>query len=120
MGPPDWAAKMVTEFHEEFDVCPERTLRITSLVRGFVSDGVFGDHGSKRWERQHELFVQDLVETLRDQPGDTIEEKWNNLITEQGIQNRTEQPVFLEPWAEVEQHDPDDPVRYADGYSTEQ
>ena len=54
MGGSDWAGQMAIELKEMFGVKRDRALRITGLVRHFVStegyEGVFGKQGTKQHE----------------------------------------------------------------------
>jgi len=109
MGASDWAAHTVLEFDEVFGVGEERALRITNLVRAFVSDPAYDDvlaeRGTDQRRAQQQAFIDEVTRTLQNQAGNTIEERWNNLMDEREIPERVEQPVYLEPWTEID----DDP-----------
>jgi len=97
------------KLEETFDVCGDRALRVTTLVRflrgGEGYEGVFGPHGSERHRRHKEQLIDTLDESLQKQPGETIETRWNNLMDELDCQARAEKGVYLIPWDE---HDADD------------
>jgi hypothetical protein len=116
MGASDWASRTASQLIEEFDISEKRAFRITSLVRLFVSnpeyDDVFAEPRNDKWQRQKTDFITGLTETLKQQPGDTIEERWNNLIDEESIQHRTVNPVYLRPWPEVKNKDPHTTPRF--------
>lgn len=109
MGASDWAGRMCRELEETFDVCDDRALRVTTLVRMLRgTDGyeeVFGPHGSDRHRRHKTRLIDRLDESLQEQPGETIEDRWNNLMDELNCQARAENGVYLIPWDE---HDADD------------
>jgi len=109
MGVSDWAGRMCLTLEERFDVCDDRALRLTTLVRYFVSgegyEDVLGPHDSDRHRRLTEQLIDDLDESLHKQPGETIEARWNNLMEELDCQARAEKGVYLIPW---EEHDADD------------
>ena len=53
-----------------------------------------------------QLFTHDPInKSLLEQPGDTIEERWNNLMDELNCQSRADKGVYLILW---EEHDADD------------
>jgi len=109
MGASDWAAHTIQEFNEAFGVTEERALRITNLVRSFVSDPtyeeVLADRGTDQRRSQRQDFIDEITRTLQNQPGDTIEERWNNLMDEREIPERVEQPVYLKPWTDIDDED---------------
>jgi len=108
MGASDWAGRMCDRLKETFDVCDDRALRLPTLVRymrGEGYDDVFGEHGSDRHRRLKERLIDNLDDSLREQPGETIEQRWNNLMDELDCQERAEKGVYLIPWDE---HDTDD------------
>jgi len=74
-------------------------------MRGEGYDDVFGEHGSDRHRRLKERLIDNLDDSLREQPGETIEQRWNNLMDELDCQERAEKGVYLIPWDE---HDTDD------------
>jgi hypothetical protein len=84
MGASDWAGRMCRELEERFDVCDDRALRVTTLVwmlRG--ADGyeeVSGPHGSDRHRRHKTRLIDRLDKSLQEQPGEMIEDRWNNLM----------------------------------------
>jgi hypothetical protein len=57
MGASDWAYPTAKELQEEFDTSEKRALRITNLVKGFVSANVFAEHGINLWQRQKTDFI---------------------------------------------------------------
>lgn len=108
MGASDWAGRMCMRLEEEFGISDDRALRFTTLVRllrGEEYENVFGEYGSERHQRLQERLIDDLDKSLREQPGDTIEERWNNLMDELNCQSRADKGVYLIPW---EEHDADD------------
>ncbi|WP_254824888.1 hypothetical protein [Haloglomus halophilum] len=107
MGASDWAGRMCIRLEEEFEVSEDRALRITTLVRLLRGEGyedVFGEHGSDRHQRLQKRLIDDLDKSLHEQPGDTIEERWNNLMDELNCQSRADKGVYLISW---EEHDAD-------------
>lgn len=110
MGASDWAGRTVQELVEAFGISDDRALRITTLVRMFVSDptydAVFADHGTDQWAEQKQRFIDDLPRTLKAQPGDTVEARWNTLMDARDIPNRTDEPVYLKPWPDIKDKDP--------------
>jgi hypothetical protein len=109
MGASDWAGRMCLIMEERFDICDDRALRLTTLVRYFVSakgyEDVMGVHDTDRHRRLKEQLIDDLDESLYRQPGETIEARWNNLMEELDCQARAEKGVYLIPW---EEHNTDD------------
>lgn len=108
MGASDWAGHMCMELEAQFNVSGDRALRITTLVRQFTApgyDGVMGEHGSDQFYRHKTQLIDRLDESLAEQPGESIEERWNNLMDELNCQNRAENGVYLIPWDE---HDSED------------
>ena len=108
MGASDWAGRMCIRLEEEFGVSEDRALRITTLVRLLRGEGyedVFGEYGSDRQQRLKKQLIDDLDRSLHEQPGNTIEERWNNLMDELNCQSRADKGVYLIPW---EEHDADD------------
>jgi len=98
---------MCMRLEEEFSVSGDRALRITTLVRllrGEEYEGVFGEYGSECHEKVQKQLIDDLNKSLHEQPGDTIEERWNNLMDELNCQSRADKGVYLIPW---EEHDAD-------------
>ena len=90
---------------EEFDISEDRALRITTLVRLLRGEGyedVFGEYGSERHQKLQEQLIDDLDKSLLKQSGDTIEERWNNLMDDLDCQSRADEGVYLIPW---EEHD---------------
>jgi hypothetical protein len=99
---------MCIRLEEEFGVSEDRALRITTLVRLLRGEGyedVFGEYGSDRQQRLKKQLIDDLDRSLHEQPGNTIEERWNNLMDELNCQSRADKGVYLIPW---EEHDADD------------
>lgn len=85
MGASDWVDGMCMRLEEEFGVSEDRVLRITTLVRLLRGEGyedVFGEYGSERHQKVQKRLIDYLNKTLREQSGDTIEERWNNLMDE--------------------------------------
>lgn len=108
MGASDWAGRMCIRLEEEFGVSEDRALRITTLVRLLRGEGyedVFGEYGSDRQQRLKKQLIDDLDRSLHEQSGNTIEERWNNLMDELNCQSRADKGVYLIPW---EEHDADD------------
>jgi len=76
---------MCMRLEEEFDISEDRALRITTLVRLFRGEGyedVFGEYGSERHQKIQEQLIDELDKSLLEQSGNTIEERWNNLMDE--------------------------------------
>lgn len=94
MSASDWVGRMCSTLEERFDICDDRALRFTTLVRYFVSgegyEDVLGPHDSDRHRRLTEQLIDDLDESLHKQPGETIEARWNNLMEELDCQARAE------------------------------
>lgn len=113
MGASDWAGRMCLELEETFDICGDRALRITTLVRllrgGEGYEDVFGPHGSDRHHRHKAQLIDALDESLRNQPGETIETRWNNLMEALDCQARADNGVYLIPWEEYDADDWRDP-----------
>lgn len=112
MGASDWAGRMCHRLEETFDICPDRSIRFTTLVRQLRLEqygNVFGDHGSDRHQRLTEALIDELDESLREQPGETVEQRWNNLMDELDCQSRAEKGVYLVPWEECDGDDWTDP-----------
>ena len=118
MGASDWAGRTAQELTEKYGISEDRALRITTLVRMFVSDpayeAVFADHGTDRWQSQKQAFITDLPQTLKNQPGRNVEEQWNNLMDDRDIPTRTVEPVYLKPWPDVKNND----RKTTSGYTT--
>jgi len=58
-------------------------------------EDVFGEHGSDRDQRLQKRLIDDLDKSLHEQPGDTIEERWNNLMDDLNCQSRADKGVYL-------------------------
>jgi len=100
MGASDWAGRMCTRLEEEFDISEDRALRITTLVRLFRGEGyedVFGEYGSERHQKLQEQLIDELDKSLLEQSGNTIEERWNNLMDELDCQSCADNGVYLIP-----------------------
>ena len=99
---------MCIELEKQFGICDDRALRFTTLVRYFVSgeryEDVMGPHDSARHRRLKERLIDNLDRSLQEQPGETAETRWNNLMDELDCQARAEKGVYLVPW---EEHDAD-------------
>jgi len=109
MGASDWAGEMCVRLEEEFDICSERAVRLTSLIRWFSAEPGyeelrFNDERSNEWQ----MLKNDLPSVLREQSGDSIEARWNNFMERLGYQEIAEGDVYLIPWDmyENESHDP--------------
>lgn len=99
---------MCMRLEEEFDISEDRALRITTLVRLLRGEGyedVFGEYGSERHQKLQEQLIDELDKSLLEQSGNTIEERWNNLMDELDCQSRADNGVYLIPW---EEHNTDD------------
>lgn len=108
MGASDWAGRMCMRLEEEFDISEDRALRITTLVRLLRGEGyedVFGEYGSERHQKLQEQLIDELDKSLLEQSGNTIEERWNNLMDELDCQSRADNGVYLIPWSENEADD---------------
>lgn len=99
----DWAGETANQLEAEFGICTDRALRFTTLVRFFVSkpeyEGVLAEI-----ENENRMLIHELPQTLRNQPGDTVEDRWNTLMDELDAQQHVDAGVYFVPWAE---HDPD-------------
>lgn len=104
----DWAGRMVRDLEGEFGTCPERNVRITSLVRWFVSNPRYEGLLEDSQTDESRMLTDDLPRVLREQPGDSIEERWNNLMDELGYPEKVEAGVYLQSWDDFEEdgHDP--------------
>ena len=100
MGGADWAGTMVNRLEREFGTSQQRNTRITTLFRLFASDPRYDRlfDGTDEWNDEFRMVHDDLPDILRDQPGDTIEERWNNFVDERGYQEYAEAGVYLIPW----------------------
>lgn len=99
---------MCLRLEEEFDISEDRALRITTLVRLLRGEGyedVFGEYGSERHQKLQEQLIDELDKSLLEQSGNTIEERWNNLMDELDCQSRADNGVYLLPWSEHEADD---------------
>lgn len=113
MGASDWAGRMCDKLEDRFDICGDRALRLPTLVRFLRGtegyEDVFGEHGSDRYQRVRRRLISELDESLQEQPGETVEERWNNLMDELDCQSRAERGVYLVPWDEHEADDWSEP-----------
>jgi len=109
MDASDWAGRICMDLEEEFGICNERALRVTTLVRMMVGedgyDEVFGEHGSEQHQTHQELLIDELDISLKRQEGDNIEERWNSLMDSLDCQSRAEKGVYLIPWGEYDDDD---------------
>jgi hypothetical protein len=100
---------MCQKLERTFDICPDRALRLTTMVRllrgaeGYES--VFGVHDSDRHDRLKKQLIDNLDESLEAQPSETVEARWNNLMDELDCPSRADKGVYLVPWGD---HDADD------------
>ena len=53
-------------------------------------EDVFGEYGTERHEQVQKRLIDDLDKSLRELPGDTIEERWNSLMDELDCQSRAD------------------------------
>lgn len=108
----DWAGRMTGKLEREFGTSHDRNLRITGMVRWFASDPRYKplseDIPAGRRPDEWELLRDDLPRVLREQPGETIEERWNDLMDELGYPELVDEGVYLFPWEyfdpEIHQH----------------
>lgn len=95
---------MAQQLGDEFDISYAQAHRLTSLVRQFSSHPDYkhlsGESGSEQWREQKRLIFDKLPDTLRGQPGNTVEERWNSLMDELEYQKQAEKGVYLKPWTE--------------------
>lgn len=110
MGASDWAGRMCRDLEDEFDICGDRALRLTTLIRRFGHpeyEGILGDHEEHRdkWP----LFRDYLVREIRQRDGETIEQRWNTFIDDVGYPDEVEGEVYLIPWDEYDADDWTDP-----------
>jgi len=108
MGASDWAGTMSERLNREFGTKGERNLRVTSLIRWFVSDPRYQDISDDPQQSDLQSLIDDLPEILREQPGDTLEQRWNHLMYEWGYQEKVDAGVYLVPWEDYddENYDP--------------
>lgn len=99
MGASDWAGRMINKMEREFGTRAERAIRITDLVRWMVSEPDFEELRDAGLvdERFDEIFINSLIESLKAQKGETIEERWNTLVSEFGLYEVTGEDVLLSP-----------------------
>jgi hypothetical protein len=113
MGASDWAGRMCHKLENKFDICGDRALRFTTLVRYLRGtggyEGAFGERGTERHQRVRRRLISELDESLHEQPGETVEQRWNNLMDELDCQSRAEKGVYLVPWDEYDTDDWSDP-----------
>lgn len=108
MGASDWAGRRCLRLEEEFDISEDRALRITTLVRLLRGEGyedAVGEYGSERHQKLQEQLIDELDKSLLGQSGNTIEERWNNLMDELDCQSRADNGVYVIPWSEHEADD---------------
>lgn len=108
MGASDWAGRMVTELAAEFETCEDRNLRLTALVRWFASDPDYQAIETTDRPDEWSMLTDDLPSVLREQPGSTIEERWNHLMDAFEYQDLADGGVYLQPWDDfdTETYDP--------------
>lgn len=111
MGASDWAGRMCITLEERFDIHSDRSVRLTTMVRLLRGEGAFGEHGSDQHEEHVRRLIDDLDESLAAQPGETVEEHWNNLMDDLGCQARTDEGVYLIPWDDHDAETWDEPGR---------
>lgn len=118
----EWAGEMIGDLTEEFDIPDDRALRITSLIRNFISNpeyntfdkheqlteveeitAIYDQYIERRDFSYRGLFMTDLPIVLRYLPGETIEERWNHLMETIGYQELADEGVYLLPWAALEE-----------------
>lgn len=97
MGASDWAGEMVPALQEEFNVTRERAVRITNRVRMLASRPEFKDLRERGVFARgfQSVFVDNLVQSLHEASGDTIEERWNNLTRDFGLYDAVGEDVLL-------------------------
>ena len=66
---------------------------------------MFGEYGTERHEQVQKRLIDDLDKSLRELPGDTIEERWNSFMDELDCQSRADKGVYLIPWKEYDSDD---------------
>ena len=93
----DWAGVMIPALRNEFGVTAGRATRLTNLVRWLISRPEFEGIRERGLldEEFNETFTNELVESLRDQPEGTLEERWNNLVKEFGLYDELGEEVLL-------------------------
>lgn len=112
MGASDWAGRMCRDLEDEFGICGDRALRLTTLIRYFHQDGyreLLGERDTDEYDRRWRRLQADLPEELRAQDGETIEERWNELMDDMDAQARAERGVYLIPWGEYDTEEWTDP-----------
>ncbi|MFY4814621.1 hypothetical protein ACOJIV_18280 [Haloarcula sp. AONF1] len=108
MGASDWAGSIAKDLEAEFGTCIERSVRLTSLIRWFASNPEYREIDQLEREGEWDVLTVDLPTVLRDQPGSSIEERWNTLMDKFGYQELADGGVYLQPWDDydTETHDP--------------
>lgn len=84
MGASEWAGRMIEWMHEEFGVDLERAIQITNRVRKVAANpdwDSFRDVGFLD-ESFNRTFISNLIESISEQEGKTLESGWNNLVRE--------------------------------------
>jgi len=82
MGASDWAVEMAQRLEDEFGTAIERNHRLTGLIRWFVSNPEYEELFNHTRQDEASMFSDDLPAVLREQPGSTIEDRWNHLMAE--------------------------------------
>jgi hypothetical protein len=113
MGASDWAGHMCLTLEDRFDIHGDRSVRLTTMVRFLRGEGAFGEYDSDQYEEHVHQLIDNLDDSLATQPGETVEERWNNLMDDLGCQARTERGVYLIPWDDHEAEAWDKPGRTA-------
>lgn len=112
MGASDWAGRMCERLEAEFGISEDRSIRFTTLVRLMRGEGyedVFGPHGTEQHRMMNEKLIENLDESLKDQLGETVEQRWNSLMDELECGQHAEKGVYLIPWEEYNATDWHDP-----------
>lgn len=81
------------------------------MVRFLLAEGAFGERDSDKHDECVRTLIDDLDESLASQPGETVEERWNNLMDDLGCQTRTDEGVYLVPWDDHDAEDWSEPGR---------
>ena len=99
----EWASRAIQDIERKFGPHDEdRLLRITGLVRHFISNPDYADlrdHAEGTQQTLPHPLVGDLASQLVAQPGDTIEDRWNHLMDDLDFQQYTDSGVYLQSWA---------------------
>lgn len=101
MGASDWAGKEIQKMQKAFDIEHDRALQFTRIVRYMVSDSEFEELREKTIvgdEEFWEVFIDNLTSSLEEREEEVLEERWNALVHQYGLDEVAGEDVFLENW----------------------